>query len=95
MTDSISKQSHLDLDSPYGASAEYWERWAYKLGLQLDNYIPLLDRTNAERIEEAIKHYVELRENKIQKVLAWLDFWGDKLPDTAVSRLQDILGVSK
>lgn len=35
-------------------TAGEWSLWAYKLGLKLDGIIPLLGRTNRERIEEAV-----------------------------------------
>ena len=35
--------------------------WAYKLGLMLDDYIPLQGFSNFERIELALNEYVKLK----------------------------------
>ena len=40
--------------------------WVYKLGLMLDDYIPLQGYSNYERIELALKEYVKLKKKSNQ-----------------------------
>ena len=53
----ISDKYNLSLNQEY--SAEHWPEWCYELGLLLDPYVTLLGYTNAQRIEIAVKAFVE------------------------------------
>ena len=65
---SITKQYSLDvrgLDAfenlPYSKQVELMTEWTYKIGLLLDEFIPWRGVSNFERIEMAIKEYLELK----------------------------------
>ena len=66
ITPFFSKKYSLNLDGlDKLASAEEKLKaislWAYKLGLMLDDYIPLQGFSNFERIELALNEYVKLK----------------------------------
>ena len=66
ITPFFSKKYSLDLEGlDKLASAEEKLKaislWAYKLGLMLDDYIPLQGFSNFERIELALNEYVKLK----------------------------------
>ena len=65
----ISKQYSLDTkgldkfkDLPCNKQVELMSLWAYKIGLMLDEFIPWCGVSNFERIETAIRNYIELIE---------------------------------
>ena len=70
ITPFFSKKYSLNLDGlDKLASAEEKLKaislWAYKLGLMLDDYIPLQGFSNFERIELALNEYVKLKERSL------------------------------
>jgi len=57
----ISDSNHLSYDSSKNPDLHNWSDWAYKLGILLDDIVTLEGLTNAQRLEIAIKDYVNLK----------------------------------
>ena len=73
----ISKQCSLDTegldkfkDLPCNKQVELMTQWAYKIGLLLDEFVLWAGVSNFERIETAIREYLELKNKPNPNIVA-------------------------